>query len=164
MSYGISLIPSLVRHLFQKDEKSLEVRLKNLIEENRMLGGPIEGFLYRGEFWTLVDKAQRLVAPKKVLDQRLHDAAKDLWQDRQYRIKESIRLTQGLQMLLRDCHNDQDVRDALPDCASLVLPQLAAYSRIRPPAWPFADKPLHMHNYEMILKIFTFYTTNQLLY
>lgn len=163
MSYGLSLIPSLIRDLFEKDYDRLNERIGSLIEENFRLRGSQHGYLYFGEFWTLLPIAQRKGVEKRILHPSLQPQGKEIYDERKLIQGEQQRLTQGLSMLLRDCHNEQDVRDALPDTATLLLPNLASLPRTRPDGWPYGGKALHQHTHELIVGIFDFYAANQIL-
>ena len=165
MTQPVELAGPMIEKLFEKDIRRLEQWATRLIEENHRLGGPVYGFLYKGEFVTTLPKNQRPKADKKSLHPDLRAEADDFFAERKQMENERQRLTQGLQQFLRDCRTNQDVRDALPDTASMVLPgEIANLKRTRPTAYAYQNKPLHLHNFELISGILDFYAANQLIY
>ena len=165
MTFFTKLAEPMIEKLFQKDIQRLEQRLTKLIEENYRLGGPPHGFLYKGEFLTNLPKNQRPQAEKKLLHVDLRAEADSFFQDRKLMENERKRLTQGLHQILAGCFTEQDVRDSLPNTATLVLPgEIANLTRLRPAAYAFQNKPLHMHNYKLVADILDFYATTQLIY
>lgn len=163
-SYGVQQVPALIEGLFLKDHKRLNQRIQSLVEANHALGGPQHGYLYFGEFWTTLPPRQRKGVEKKILHPSLQPEGKQIYDDRKLMLAEQQRLNQGLSMLLRDCHGPQDVRDALPDMATMILPDLAQIPRTRPAGYPFQGKALHQHTHDRIIEIFNFYAANQILY
>jgi hypothetical protein len=164
MSYGTEYISNIVLTLFYKDKVRLETQLTALIDENHAMGEPRHGFLFEGQFWTNLPKNQRKLAEKRLLHASLHDSAQRYFTELHQVEAEKERLTQGLHLLLRDCHTMQDVRDALPDLALMIVPEFARFKRQREEAWPLQNKPLHFQTSKMISDIFGFYATNQILY
>lgn len=164
MSYGTEYISNIVLILFYKDTIRLEAQLNALIEENHALGEPRHGFLFEGKFWTNLPKNQRKLAEKRLLHSSLHGSAQQYFKELHQVEAEKHRLTQGLHLLLRDCHTMQDVRDALPDLALIIVPEFARFKRQREEAWPLQSKPMHFQTHKMISDIFGFYATNQILY
>lgn len=165
MSRSADLTQALISKLTEKDKSRLDGHLNMLIEKNHSLGGQPHGFLFQGQFFTNLPKKARPSAVKKLAQPQIHAEAKAFCEEITLVENETKRMTQGLHLLLRDCVSDQDVRDALPDTAKLVLPnEIAMLPRFREPAWPFKDKPLHMHNYHLIEELLNFYAANQILY
>ena len=156
-------IPHLIGVLFKLDDDKIDQRVMNLISKNADVGGDPRGFLFRGEFWTFMPPKERARIPKKVLHPDLHAEGTEIHMEKQRIIKEKKQLTSGLGQLLRDCSTEQDVRDALPETATLILPQLGQMQRTRPEAYTIASRPLLKANWDMICDVFAFYIGNRLL-
>lgn len=164
LSSGAQLIAPLMSALFHKDIKRWEKKLQQLIEENHAMGGSPHGYLYFGKFWTLLPPNQQKKTPKQFLHVSLHEQGKEIYDEKALMDKEQIHLRHGLQIVLRDCHTHQDIKDALPDTAALIVPELGKISRTRKEGWPIRGNPLHEHDFQKIVEIFSFYAANQLLH
>jgi hypothetical protein len=162
--YGLHVIPQIMQAIQAKDLARLEKDLTSLVEANYRLGGTQHGFLFQGQFHSLLPFPKQKKVDKRPLHDDLIPAAKAYLKEKQVLVQETNRLKQGLHTLLRFCNTPQQTRDALPDMASAIIPDLSAYKRIQPEAWPILEKPMLLHDYEKTRDLIQFYVTNQLIY
>lgn len=121
------------------------------------------GFLYGMQYFTnLSPKAARFY--KKIpLDPSLYDKGKELVAATKELERDTMRLKQGLILLLRDCESMQDIRDALPNAARMVVPELNQYERTREVAYTLRDKPLLFDQYGETERLFQYYLSSRML-
>lgn len=166
MHQGMLVLINLINALLSDETKRLQDMKTELIEENTLRGGKNTGFLFHGEFWTNLDPNTAKKLPKTdktTLHPSLHEKGKELAQQTKLHHTEETRLRQGLSMLLRDCFTMQDVRDALPDMATVILPELTNLTRTREEGYPFMKRPFDAHNWKAICDIFAFHVGSKLL-
>lgn len=165
MTYGTNQINNILLKLFEKDVTRLHDVKTNLIEENFSLGNPKDGFLFSGQFWSNLPHKQRKNAEKKLLHFDLHPAGREFVDELERTKQEQERLYHGLHLVVRDCQNAQDLRDALPDVVAHTLPDEArSLSRTRDPAWTLQGKPLQLSQYQKTEELLGFYIANGILY
>jgi hypothetical protein len=165
MTYANDWARIIVDNLQRPDVDRVNETLNGLIEENFKLGNPMEGFLFRGKFWTTLPKKEQNKAPKRMLHPDLHESAIAVINEFRAIEREAQILLQGLRTLFADCQSSQDIRDALPDSVVLAIPEFfEGLSRTRPEGWPYLNKPLQMEQYKYLTEKLSFYVVNRMLY
>lgn len=165
MSYGTAHVVNMVNSLFDGENKRLVEQMTDIIEENHKLGNPKDGFLFHGEFCTTLPRKQQAQADKKLLHSELHDQARSFFVEKSTVQKEMQRVHQGLTVILVDCHDDQDIRDMLPDLAIPMLPSsIAALPRTREPGYAVKSHPIKYSDFQHVCDLIGFYVANKLFY
>lgn len=140
----------ICKSLTDFDRERLAAMKEDLINENTQFSRVSYGFLFGGTFFHHLTKDQ-LKNPgvqKPPLDPSLHEKGHLLVDQITALEKNTKHLHQGLSVLLRDCENEQDVRDAVPESVLAFVPELKPWPRTRPPAWTLQDKPLQLDQYQ----------------
>lgn len=145
------------------DQKYISGLIEDLIEKNRPFTHSLDGFLYGGTFFSLLPPKQARLVEKFPLDRSLYPEGDELVAATKELKRDTIRLQQGLSLVLRDCSNFQDIRDALPNSARMVLPVLAQYERTRPVAYTLSEKPLLLDQYPETERLFQYYISSRML-
>lgn len=161
-----TLINWIVRHLFQKDEGHLTKREMALITDNVELGGSPDGFRYMGEIHTQLTGAAKTIGNYGRIHPSLVPVLDDLKADREAMQNESDRIRQALALVLKDCKTNQDIRDALPNCITDLVPECQGLERTRPEAFTLAnaDNPRAYNQYMKLREKIEFYAASQLIY
>lgn len=157
------ILPPMIDRLFSKTDVHLQSQLHQLIEENRTLGGPDHGFLFKGHFFTKLQGNARKTASRVPAHADLAPAATQWLREFELVEKEKLRLSSGLGMILRPCTTQQDVRDALSDTAKPFIGSAGQLSRTREPLWTVASNPLHFHQAEETLELLDYYIAQELI-
>jgi len=161
---GAHYINPLIESLTAPVEKHIENLKKDLIEQNQRLGGPEDGFLFRGTFWTTIPKNMQYLAEKRMLHSSLHDDGTHLFERTEQLKKDRLYMIQALGILLRKCSTNQEIRDALPDVVMNYLPsEIASLDRKMSAGWPMKGT-LASREFEKLDKTLTTYVASKLLY
>ena len=157
-----NLINRFVSTLTEKDVQRYQNTLTELIESNHKLGNSDVGFIFGG--MTHGQSSKFTATSLRQLHPNLHEAARDYMQNLTDLRHSKHRLMQGLNLVTRPCRTYQDLRDALPDIAKSLIPEIRNLSRCREEAWTISDKPLQMHSYKMSYDLMMFYFANRIVY
>ena len=162
------LIDHLVPKMLGPDRRRLAGMLTELNKKNRRLqDAKVDGFIHMGQ-WYLPRTESVTIAhnslPKTTLHRSLY-AEMDAYLAEEQALGGEIRqMSQMLFLLLDPCQNQQDIRDALPECLVNQITGLNDMPRQREAAWTIQDNPRAMRQYEKILPIMEVYSTAGLLY
>lgn len=159
------LIDSLIVKLFEAEHRRLAKNELGLVMSHRELtGSEIDGFIYRGQFYT--DLGQKIASkgtktgphPSLVPKILAHLAdKKEIAFDKQ-RIKQALVLT------LDHCRSRQDVRDALPNVLGELIPECKDIPRTRPEGFGIENHSRKSAQYEKLREKIEFYAAARLLY
>lgn len=161
MKYRI-LINNFVGVLTEKDDCMYANMLEEMIERNHQLGNSDVGFIFGGK--THGQPSKFTAASKRQLHPSLHEDVRDYMENLKVLADNKQRLTQGISLVTRACKTDQDVRDALPDIAASLIPEIRTLSRFKEEAWTIIDKPMQLHSYKMAHDLMMFYFANRIVY
>ncbi|TIN00984.1 MAG: hypothetical protein E5Y34_11045 [Mesorhizobium sp.] len=153
----------LLNLLFEREEAQLHKREVAMITKNTSLGGTPDGFRHLGMTYTLI-AGHRGRANFGRLNQDLVSEMTEITDERQATQNEKDRIKQAFTMVLRDCHDYQDMRDALPNCVQDLIPECRTLERTRPEAFTIADNPRSYTQYMKLREKIEFYVASRLLY
>jgi hypothetical protein len=163
-SLSYDCIELIIQNIGEADHRMIIAETEALLEQNHELTGNRDGFLYGGTFFSMLPDNKRRHAKKLPLHPSLWSQGEALKRGITEFLNDTQRLKQGLSIVLRDCLTLQDVRDALPNAARMVLPELTSLQRTRPVAWTLQDKPLLLDQYPQTEQLFTYYLSSRMLY
>lgn len=158
----------ILSSLFVAEHRRLETELVRLHRANKAAWNKQgDGFIYRGEFYIPhgTPRGKRSNLP---LHERLHGEGDSFVKDKEFIAADAALISQLLFKLLEPCgytgQMDQDIRDALPECITDVLPDhVKKLSRMREP--PFIlNHPRDFRFYEEVLPKLEFYSAARLFY
>lgn len=158
------IISGLVAKLRARDDAQLTRELEELIEQNYAVGMPKQGFLFGGEFHTVLPVKSVKAEEKKLIHASLKKEAAAYCDRKVLLNKEMTRIANGLSLVLRPCTSWQDIRDALPDPLRNEIDETKNLRRLKAEAWPLQDSPLQLHQYQQTAELLLFYYTNRLIY
>lgn len=152
--FAMEFLPGIVDDIFSADNKHLLKMKEEVVAENAQLTGNGTGFLYQGEFITILDnpKSQRL-AKKYPCHPEVQEAAGRYVRQRDKMRIHRRKVEQGLMIVLRDCKSLQDMRDALPDLLRNSHEKLKDLPRTRDEAYTIAEQPLKQVAYEDTVRL-----------
>lgn len=162
------LIMSLIDGLFKPEQRRLEGRIKAINAQNKELTNVnVDGFLFEGIFYrpatgtlNLAPKGESKKIPHPSLWEEIRGYVSDLNDIH----RDASLIKQVLQCLLSDCHSDQDIRDALPECLVGFCSGLDRLKRTREPAYTIQANQTALAQYLKILPKMEVYSVSQLLY
>lgn len=161
------IVTALTTRLFEAEERRLGAIISSLNKRNKgMAEVKLDGFLYLGIFYLPKDATLRSVGPvaKTALCGSLYGEMESFLQDKKQVLDEQKLIKQILFTLLRPCRNNQNFRDALPECLVNCLPDLARLLRQEETAWTIRDNPRALRQYEKFLPRMELYSAAKLLY
>src|SRR5690606_14141496 len=134
-----------------KEEEHLKKREHALISRNAALGGSADGFRHMGVAYCDLTGAARSRANLPRLHSSLVGELDAIRDERKTLAYEKDRTRQALAMVLKDCVDWQDIRDALPNGLEGFLPETKSLERTREEAFTLKDDP-RAHDQYMRLK------------
>lgn len=156
-------IKGIMENLLTAEERRLEKARVDLIEKNRKFypDEPHDGFTYVGSVY---DPPNLPRGPRKrvFLHTSLHPEMDALIKDREQVLSDRYVLSQLLFRLLAPCKDDQDIRDALPECI-IDTTDLPRMTRLREPGWTLTSAQ-DQRQFKMILPRIEFYSAARMLY
>lgn len=157
-------IDLIIRNIGEADQKLIATQTEDLIRKNGDRTNDYNGFLFGGTYYTMLSVKDARKLKKQVLSPDLYDDGTILKKTISEFYNDTQRLKQGLNVLLRDCKDLQDIRDALPNACRIVLPQIYSLQRTREVAWTLKDKPLLLDQYPQTEHLLTYYLSSRMLY
>lgn len=159
----LQTIDYLTNELTYREADDFNRNLTSIMEENHALGGKEHGFISGGETFIKTGYQNDRTDPVGPLHPslngkgRLHiKALKDLHRD-------TIRIKQGLALLIGHCVTHQEMRDALPEVMRDVHPSFSGLKRTRPEAWTLSKTPMKLHQYKIVEPTILLYYTHRIL-
>lgn len=124
------IIQHLAAGLFAAEHRRLDKAIASLITRNNEATGiTAAGFLYYGEYYTATGFQTSPGAPKVTLHESLDEAMKWYLTDSTTIANDEAMIRQGIFKVTSPCESLQEMRDALPDCLSKMVPALAILER-----------------------------------
>lgn len=164
MSLQNEVIEQIISSIGKADAEMIESKIDDLIKQNAEITQNRDGFLYGGTFFSNLPPKETRNIVKYRLDESLFDQGDELVKMCREFSNDTTRLKQGLNVLLRDCTNHQDIRDALPNAVRSVVPELASLERTRPVAYTLQDKPLMLDQWPQTEDLLIYYLSSRMLY
>lgn len=158
-------IDVLMETLFRAEHNRFNRLYMELVSKNAAMGGPKDGFYFRGDFYHNMGKG----IPTKDIDRgNLHNSLipemeRLKLEEKQFEF-EKARVRAGLIILIQDCQSIQDVRDAVPNCLASLVPDLSRKERERPEAYTLQHNDVRKKQYLKIRPLIEFYSITKLLY
>lgn len=157
------VIEEIFTNIGEGDRKYISGIIDELIEKNATHTHSLDGFLHAGTFFSNLPPKQHRLVKKFPLHRSLYDDGEELVRASKELARDTMRLKQGLSLLLRDCQDIQDIRDALPNAVRMVVPALAQYERTRPVAYTLREKPLLFDQYGETERLLQYYLSSRML-
>lgn len=158
----ISLIKDIVRQLVMDEQESINSAVRKIVDDHTLRSGS-NAFLYKGHVYT------NSSGPTSSLKRApLHPSLMPEWEstyaDQESLNRDKAMLQQGIAVLLRNIHDNQGIRDALPEPLVKILDggRLLNYPRTRPELFPLTSK-LHKNQFEKTNELIFFYLSSRLL-
>ena len=159
------IIRALTRALFSAESKRLRKRELDLVAENRSLSSEhYDGFFYRGQFYTDLDRSLAAKGIKASLHPSLVTDMGRHTKDKKEVEFDRLRVKQALALLLKDVRTAQDLRDALPNQLAEMIDQIKGMERSRPEGFTLMTDPRKIKQYQKLREKIEFYTAARLLY
>ncbi len=160
-------ISEMLSTVFLPEYRRLGNWIDRLCTQNREAYNDPEllGFIYDGKVYKPVatEEANHMIK-RRGLHGTLAENMEAYLKDLSVLMEDKAFISQSLFKLLDPCENDQDVRDALPNCLADTLPRLQGIARGRPEAWTIVDNERAMRQYKKILPRIEMYASARLLY
>lgn len=157
-------VTSLLNVLFEREEANLVKREQAIVAKNTQLGGSSDGFRHHGLIYTGLAGGMRSRGNYTRLNPELVPEMSALLTDRKIIEADKERIRQALSLVLRDCENLQDVRDALPNGVREFIPGCERLERTRPEAFTLAVNKRSYTQYMALREKIEFYVATRLLY
>lgn len=157
------LTDQIIGELLKAEYRRLHTWIDKLIQKNQEYYPQTYGFLFNG-----FRHKQSNVTGQLPRFPELHP---DLW-DEGYKFhkdhmtikQETAFIRQGLVSILEDCKDNQDIRDALPDCIVEMIEPLRALPRTREEAFTIKDKPRQLKQWQKIRSNIDVYVSARLMF
>jgi hypothetical protein len=161
-------IRELTLEIFKSETRRLAKREISFVTENASLGGPADGFYFRGRLFSDLAPHLRAKGQKGNLHTSLISAVHEYLQDEKTTLFDKGRVQQALVVILKDCKSAQDVFDAVPntlhEAVRSLLPETRDLTRTREEAWTVLDNPRAYQQYLKLREKIEFYNIAKLLY
>lgn len=156
----------IVDDLFRNEDVRQQKLLEQVIEKNTDLGGPPEGFLHAGHFFSTLTGPSRYAATTRKVK-----GHPDVAEDAAYylrvkvkRDKDYQKIHQSLGTMVRPCKTFQDLRDAIPEILVPCAAFLNGIQRTRPQGYTVIDRPLVQHQFDLMVDDILYYLANHIIY
>ena len=151
--------------LFLAEDRRYAQQIDRLFKDNRQIVPRHgDGFSYGGDIFKPIEVTHRGKLRFTPLDESLVPEMQEILRDRTQVTEERQFVDQILYKLLYDCQDNQDCRNALPECLHNILPELNQLSRTQPEAYTIRDDERIWAQYQKILPQIQFYSATRLLY
>lgn len=160
-----SIIDGLLTSLFSSENARLRKRELALVSENRKLSPQkYDGFFYQGQFFTDLDRSIASKGIKSGLHPSLVPSMELHMKDKNEVEFDTRRVKQALALVLKDCRNTQDLRDALPNVLADMIDQIRGMPRTRPEGFTLMTDQRKFKQYQALREKIEFYSAAKLLY
>jgi len=145
------LILHVVKDLFTAEEERLKKSISDLCQMNsQAYGRPMLGFLWEGDFYAPPNTPVNLRAERRSIHESLEDRVRDHVRDATIVAYDRHQIQQVLFKTFSACTTLQQMRNALPNCVTKLIPALKDLERTDEPGCVF---PLGSRNREQFDKI-----------
>ncbi len=158
---ALALSNKLIAKLFEANSAEFNKSIIKLVKDNRQLKGG-DGFMFQGKYYSDIVGAYRN-HQRVSLDFSLYDRMNQLMQSSRVWLSDQDKIRQSINLLLLDCNNMQDQRDALPNTLVNLSDELKQIPRIREEAWTIINNPMHYRQYLKIRDKIDYYSAMKLL-
>lgn len=159
-----NLITHLLKALFEKEGKFLAKRQLDMVSRNTALGGTPDGFKHLGAIYSHLEGHARSRGKFELIHKSLSAEMDSLLSEVKSLAFEKDRSSQALALVLRDCRDWQEVRDALPNSLRIYVPECVHMERTKEEAFTLLDNPRAYEQYMRLRDKLNFYAAAQLLY
>lgn len=140
---------TVCKDLHGREQARLGTQLTELIHSNTTKGNPPYGFLYGGQYYTILAPAMRRTAVKKIIHPELREEAREFVEGLNQWQKDWEACGNALRRGLQSCHDWQDVRDIFPTVIGMIHEATKVLKRTRPVGFPFEGMALQMTQFNM---------------
>lgn len=159
------IIDDIVKVLFEPDARRITAWVDRIIAKNEECLGKenIHCFIYNGDLYRQ-SNVRGFIQYRPALDYSLWDEMDRLDKDRRQIELDRSFCKQAMVMLLENCTDLQQIRDALPDCIGEAMPVLAQLERNRPPLYTIAGNPRAQRQVAKIMPKLEMYSVARMLF
>ena len=159
------LIKHMLSELFVAEKRRLDQAVANLIRQNNELYGKQNaGFLYYGEYYTASNFRTTTSKEKITLHDSLTEKIEWHIKDAKIIADDERLIGQIIFKLIDPCKTLQDIRDSLPDCLAMIIPDLARLPRHNEQGWSLRQNTRASKQFEKLLPKIEMYSAARLLY
>lgn len=161
-----NLLNLILDGLFVAEKRRLEESVDRLNRNHNEIRGSVDdGFLLSGTYYRPRGNPGPAPAKKAPLDNRILSEGMAFLKDAAKVDLERQLIKQSLSHLLIPCRSEQDIRDALPDCLSALMPRsIQALPRTNEEAWTIRNDERALRQYRKALPRIEFYSAARLIY
>lgn len=161
-----NLLTLILDGLFVAEKRRLEATVDRLNRDHNEIRSAVDdGFLLGGVYYRPRDNLGPSPAKKAPLDNRLMTEGNAFLKDTAKVELERQLIKQVLTHLLIPCRCEQDIRDALPDCLSALMPrEIHSLPRTNEEAWTIRNQERALRQYRKVLPRIEFYSAARLIY
>lgn len=159
---------TIVEHLFLADQKRVNKLILGFTDRiSKVTGTRVYSYRYQGS-WQIPAEYRNTVKFSKMapasVPPEMEAEASAIQRDYQTLVDDMASIRQLLTLLLEPCMTTQEMRDALPDCLAVLVPDLKSLSRRFEEAWSIRTDPRAMRAYTKLLPKIQAYAAGRLLY
>jgi hypothetical protein len=161
------IIHKILGIIFEPEYRRLAKWIDILCANNREAYGDPEliGFIYNGEIYKpLAANVPNHAIKRRGLHPTLMSNMDNYLKDLNTLTTDKSFISQSLFKILDPCENNQDIRDALPNCLVDTLPELQGISRGRPEAWSIEGDERATRQYQQMVPKIQMYASARLLF
>jgi hypothetical protein len=155
----------IIDKLFAAETRRLQNWIDKISIQNQEVhgGDPLAGFLHQGK-WYRHSSIGVGKFEKVPLALCLHGEMNSYLSDERITQNEQQLVRQGVLSIIRECHQLQELRDALPDCLADCFPELQALSRTREEAYTIEHDERAKRQFAKIRPKIELYATTRLIF
>lgn len=157
-------ITEIMGILFDREETQIRNRELSLLPRHASLGGSKDGFRHMGVVYTQLATSVRKQGTYDRVHASLVPELDTILAERKVIQSDREWIKQALFLVLQDARSAQDLRDALPNCLTALLPQCARLARTRGEAFTLSDNPRAFSQYMRLKDKIEFYVAARFLY
>lgn len=160
----LKLLAQISARLFNHERNRLLKELNNILVANREFNPSMNGFYWKGVLISDMPESIKHKGNNGNLHPSLYERMEAYTRDSSKIRFDADRIKQILALVIRNCTDTQDLRDALPDCFVEIIPDIAGYQRTRPEAYTIIDNEKYYQSYNNLKTKIEFYVATRLLY
>ena len=164
MAFTNQSLKIIIARLFKAERARLAKNRFSIVKENQKLMGGIDSFLYQGRVFSELNSSIQAKGTKGNLSVSLVPQMEAYLKDKRKIDYDEGRVKQALGLLIIDCKDLQDMRDAFPDCLVDTIPEIAKLPRLREEAYNLIDKPRQYKQYMKLKPLIEMYSVSKLFY
>lgn len=158
------IVDQLVKMIFSSEDTRIAKYKLEMVKRNRELGGNKDGFFFQGILYSDMLTHLSFKGDRGSIYPELEKEMLSFVNDINKINYDKVRINQALSLLIRDCKDNQDLRDALPNSLVSMVPSIANIPRQREEAYILKDNKRTYNQYMKIRSLIEFYVTAKLLY